>query len=233
MSIQGAINIQGGPTCDVGGGPAPTPGELTWFDLGPLVAAHGNFANRDTNLQFSSITAVGNNITPASLNTVSVDGTAEGWAVDLGDPAASIPGWVSDGTCGLAVYITVIADAPDNKGYWVGAGLGSSAAAPVGGGIVYYRTTVTNSTAANQTGNASVAAMAAPYGVVGIASDASPVQIAWAPQPTSSGSLTSNIIAVTDLRLCVWGGCESALGDGPHSATVRIQVAAFKLVPPP
>jgi hypothetical protein len=47
---------------------------------------------------------------------------------------------------------------------------------------------------------------------------------------STAGNINTTITS-GQLRLCVFAGCETATNDGPHTATVRIRVAAVPVVP--
>lgn len=208
---------------------------LQWVDLGPWVTEHGNSADADPNSVFSSITASGNNITIAIDNSASVDGASEGFVVALGDPALKVPGWSSSGATGLAVYITISANAPDSKAYWVGVGISGRVGVGYDGVAVGYRRSTTSNeanTVASTTNTVAGGATSTPFGVLLCSTDGDPVIGAVAAAGATGGAASSYATGNSGgISLAIYGGCESSTNDGPHSATVRIRVAAIPLIP--
>lgn len=204
-----------------------------WIDLGPLLASHANSADYDPNAQHSSLSVSGTEITIATKNSVAVDGTSEGCVYVIGAPETVIPGWATDGSTWLAVHVTITWSAPSNKQMWIAAGLSGNTSTYPGAAYGVKRTTTSDQTEAvgptSDTPNTAgdkfigIVALSTDYGDIGAAYVSTATNTTNGPQ---GGTVTSG-----QIRLCVFAGCETALNDGPHSATVRIRVAAVPLVP--
>jgi hypothetical protein len=210
---------------------------LRWVDVGPMLATHANAADFDPSAQHSSISVSGNSITIAVKNSVSVSGTSEGAVYVVGGPAALIPGWVSDGSCWLAVAVDIVTSAPDNKQMWVACGLAADTTTYPGGAWGVRRLTTSDlSVITNATTNTTVTPSAiagSRTGIVEMARDGSNLgDIVAIGDAAGSRVAASNVIVAGQLRLCVFAGCETSTNDGPHSMVVRIRVAALPLVPP-
>ena len=205
---------------------------LRWVDLGPMLASHANSADYDPNAQHSSISVSGNDITVAVKNSVSVDGTSEGCVYVVGDPATIVPGFVLDGTCWLAVEVTVSANPADNKQYWCVAALTTNTTTYSGAGVGFKRTSTSNTLQVLHNTSDNPGASTRFIGTVSIS--AAGANIGAASGGATVGQQTqgyNGAITANQLRLVVCAGCETSLNDGPHSATVRIRVAAVPLVP--
>lgn len=217
-----------------------TPTTLRWVDVGPMLAAHANSADYDPNSVFSSLAVSGNDITVAIDNSVSVDGTSESAVIVVGDPATLIPGWVTDGSVALAVHITMSSVPTASKGYWIGIGLTADTTTYTGFGCCVERSTTSYRAASmgntSQFVSSAVASINTLFGHVYLSGDGSRLLLAPCALQGASGANTvgtagGSNTSITALRLSVFGGCKSAVNDGPHSATVRIRVAAVPVVP--
>jgi hypothetical protein len=217
---------------------------LRWVDVGPMLASHADSADYDPNSVFSSLFVSGNDITVGIDNSVSVDGTSEGAVIVCGDPVELVPGWVTDGTVKLSVEITVSSAPTASKSYWIGVGLTAQTTTYTGFAACVERHTTTYRAAAmgntSQTVGSASAASAVSRTIGDIYLEGNGARLLGVfcslrgvtGGNTVSASTSSNtLITSGQLRLCIVAGCKSATNDGPHSATVRIRVAAVPVVP--
>jgi len=205
---------------------------LTWVNLSALSAASGA-PDYDPNAQVSSISSGAAGSTVAVKNAVSVDGAREGVLWDLGAVVSAVPGFTTDGTTGLLIRGTMVTPPPDNKQYWQGVALSTSATyatATILGAALKRPTTTTVHTRLGSTsdvlGTATTDLAVVKFMFSGNAEDGFATK--WT-LTILGGNITESVDwsgpDMTSARLVLVAGCESSTNDGPHSAKILWEAA--------